>query len=200
QFLDTVLDLSRLIATELDHEQGLRCAGEGLHRVAQGEVAGRQLEQQVVQQFDRRGPELQARRQGVDRGPEAGELWYEQAAHARPWHQRQLCPGDQSQRSLAADEELMQASGRRAEVVKVVAADAAEDAGEAAANLVAVGTDNIPDVGVEGGLRRATAGALFPFVGSERAELGLAAIGENDIEAEDVIAGLAVDNGAGAGG
>src|SRR5206468_809500 len=98
-----------------------------------------------------------------------------------------------SQRSLAANDEPVQAGGRRAEIVEVVAADAAKDAGEAAADLVAVGKDNIPDAGIEGRLRRATAGALFPLIGTERAELGAVAVGEDDVESEDVIAGLTVD-------
>src|SRR5262249_53270198 len=112
------------------------------------------------------------------------------------------------QRPLAADDELVQSAGRRVagpgqrvtKNIQVVAADAAEDARESAFDLVAVGADDLPDAGVEGGLGGTAAGTLVPLVGADGAELRAAAVGEDDAEAEDVVEGLAVDDGAGAGG
>src|SRR5262249_55193343 len=117
-----------------------------------------------------------------------------------------LC--DDGQRPLAADDQLVQATRQRVAVssqgvtkdVQIVAADAPEDAREAALDLAAVGVDDVPDPGVQGGLGGAAAGALVPLLQADGAELRPAAVGEDDAQAQDVVEGLAVDDGAGAGG
>ena len=101
---------SRLVvAAELDHEQRRRPALDGLHRVPQRQVAGRQFDEHVVHQLDGRRPEFQARRQGVQCRGQAGELRHEQAAAFRPGHDVQLRLRDDGQRAFAADDELVKA-------------------------------------------------------------------------------------------
>src|SRR5207302_476666 len=109
------------------------------------------------------------------------------------------------QRALAADDELMQPGHGRAaktigEHVEVVATDAAQDAGEAPLDLLAIRQHDLPAASVQGAFRRARRGALLPLGTSHRAEGGALAVGEDHIKAEDVIAGLAVNDGASAGG
>ncbi len=108
QSLDAVGHFRGRIAAELDHEQGLGPAADGPQGVAQGQVAGRQFQQQVVHQLDRRRPVLQADTQGVHGVGQRGELRDEQAARLRQRHQGQFGLGDDGQRALAADDQLVQ--------------------------------------------------------------------------------------------
>src|SRR5262245_28433491 len=81
------------------------------------------------------------------------------------------------------------------EDVEVVAADAAQDAGEATADLVGILADDLPDAAIDAPVQRARLGAALPLGRAARAELGGRTVGEHDAQAADVVERLAVDDG-----
>ncbi len=165
----------------------------------------------MVHDLDGRRPQFQARGQRVHGGGHRGELRHEQAAHLRARDEVDQRLGDDGERALAADHEVVQPrlarcglggarQGDAGEGVEVVAADAAEDARVAAVDLVAVLGDQLADLAVDGAFKAVCPRLRLPAGLVERGEGGLGAVGEDDRLRKDVVDRLAVDDAARAGG
>ena len=186
---------------ELDHEQRLGIASQRRYRIAQRQVLVCQLQEQAIEQFDRRWAVLQADSEGIHRGGQGGELRHEQADRLRLWHEPQLRLGDESERAFAADNKLVQAGRRlRARIaegprdhVEVVAADAAQNARETAGDFRRRRLDRRAHIAINRAQDRAIL-ALPPLRGGVRLKCGTAAIAQDHVEAAHMIDGLAVDD------
>ena len=200
QPLQPVDGLGFVVTTEFDHEQGRRPALHGAHGMLECQVFAGQIDQHLVHQLDGRRLKLQTSSERIHRRGQRDEVNHEQQANLWPRHQTDRRLGDDGQRALTADDQLMKARGvGGTQHIEVVAAHAPKNPREPLANLAGLLLDGAADTPINHSFERAAGGALVPLGGTERAELRGAAVGEHNAEPPDVIDGLAVDDGAGAG-
>ena len=192
-----------VVAVELDQEDG---AGVAAEEVAQPDGLGVEpgaVEHVAVHHLDRRRPVGQDGRGGRQGVEQVGELDDEHGLRPRQLDQAELGLDDDAERPLRADEQVGQVERRVApaagpEGVEVVPADAAEDLREAAFDLLGVlrGQPRGPRGSTP--LPGPSAAHLASSPGSSSGpQLDDAAVGQDDLQLEDVVDRLAVERPSG---
>ncbi len=166
-----------------------------------------QVHQHLVHKLDRRRAKFQAQSQRVEGRGQRIELRHQQAARARLRHQVQLRFGQHRKSAFAADDQVFQPRSPGGigidwssdQGIEVVAAHPTQNLGEAPANFLPVLRDHPAHLAINAPLQRRQLRAPIPLQRADRAEVRLAPVGKDHVQSADVIDGLAVNYGTGAG-
>ena len=116
-------------------------------------------------------------------------------------HEVYLGFSNDAEGSLGADDHLAEVHiAAVQEPVQVIAADPPHDARVAVFYLLAVFLGDFKDAAVDAGFQPVAAQLALQFRRAEVGESGLCAVGKDYLKLQDVVAGLAVDDGMGAAG
>ena len=201
--VDLAHDLGLGVARHLDQQDAAGRALDEVGQVLEADAGAAALDHDAVDQLDRRDRMLE-RRDGAFGGfDQRPEVRRREALQLRQLVQLQLGLGDDGQRALGADDHArdVHRPGVVHEVVEVVAGDAAHDLREAPLDLRRLLHADTPQLAVDVALQRrgrsSFASSAAPSSDSNVVERG---VGEDGVEAEDVVDRLAVDDGVRAAG
>ena len=190
-----------MVVVELHAQQGRVLAGDdGAQHGVEGGVAAGVAEDEGVHHLDRRRTMAQHLRRRAQRLEQVVELERDQRLHRRQRHQPDRRLGHEAERALRAHHQPRQVDRRRRidEGVEVVAADPAQDLGEAAIDLGGVGLRQRRDVTEGPRHDRLAPRGLGQRLAGQRRERRRRSVGQHHLLRADVIDGLAVEHRAGA--
>jgi hypothetical protein len=182
---------------ELDQQDCVRCAAhEALDGgFQQGDLAAK-FDHRAIDQLDRRRAELDQVLCCVHGRVEGREVADTQHRLARARRQLQADGLRIGKRPLRADQEMGQVVGlpTRDQCIDVVTADAAQKVGKAGADFLGLRRAEVQEVAEQVGQgHRQVIAAEMPV---HLTEVGLAAVGEDGVDGDDVVAHGAVADGA----
>ena len=194
----------RAVRVELDVQQragivGLQdAAPHPIHR----RILARVVEDEPVHHLDGRRLVLQDDRRRGERIEQLVELDREHRLLLRQRDEVDLRRRDHRERPFGADDDLREVERLRLvdELVEVVAADAADDLRIAPLDFLRALERDAAHLAIARRLERVALAGGLELRAIERAEVRLRPVGEDHIQLQDVVDGLAVHHGAGAAG
>ena len=191
--------LAMIVLAELDEQDRLRIAAHhGIDRRLEHRDVARQAEHGAVDQFDGNRRELDDVLRRLHRALEAAEVAGADRAAAEQRRELELDLGGEAERAFGADQDMREvhvvAAGH--ERVEIVAADAALHLREARLDHLGLARADLHEVARQ----RLERGRDVGEIGRDRAEMQGAAVRQQRIDREHVLAGVAVAQRARAAG